>query len=42
MMLDMTRLTHNSYQDLLDLPFNIVKDQWNLLKQRLQEEKEDM
>ena len=40
MMLDMSRLTHNSFNDLLELPFDIFKKQYSLLLKKLKEEKD--
>lgn len=40
MMLDMSRLTANSFEDLLDLPFHIFKNQWSLLRDNLKAEQE--
>ena len=40
MMLDMSRLTHNSFADLLDLPFHTFKEMYRLLKKRITEEQE--
>lgn len=41
MMLDMTRLTHNSYEDLLNLPFYMLKNQYKLLKEAIQRENKE-